>query len=864
MTDRKTLVLWGWGPVNRALAARVLDNGPHALVGVYSFCAEDEGLDVGACLGRAATGLCVATAEEAMWAQHADCVILEPPAALSVEQVRAITLRLLRRGWNVISTDAAAEVAGEGQIPAAHAVGGTDSPIAGSAAVMPGFTGLLEACEAGKCSFHATGLFPHWMAERLALTLGKALQTVEQVRVVQSVDCAALPADSRRVAGMPGVGVSGLVVDDLRPFGRSMQAAMQQVALQLFGDAGEALPLDGAIRTECEIETVKASGKQAVNGITVKKGGIVAIKAIHRAWRGEHLFLVCETHWYLGKENASYGDDIPYGHFNTPYSFTVQVVGEPSRLDAQLEFEPCVPGVNPLVHVTVQGILAAIEPVCAAEPGIVLQDASPRYQQDDRLPSSSNVTHPGARYASSAKRRQEPYRIVIWGPGEIGGAATRAALQRKNLQIVGAKVFSPHKHGKDLGELVGMGPIGVKATRSTAEIKALRPDCVIMAPQPRAIVEGLDNDVLELLEAGINVITSAAYHNVTMPNWLGASQTPMQLLREVAQTTGMARTRAEEIAFGLNARVMRAAGDGLLAQWLTPAINKVLTPVVNKAMPFRATPERLLQACRTGGASLHGTGVHPTFMAERVGMQLASMLESVEHMRFVEAADFSYMPDGMWGGLSSLGFGKPVEALDAQYLIARAGDFYYGDVIGNAAHLLYGVPSAQVRVERSFRALPAERDFRVGSTRIRKGCAAALHMVHKGFIGQHHFFTNEECWYLGPDREYRGDDLPFGHFATPISYTVDITGQPSRLRMQLSMDGTGAAAEIFTQADNSTADLRCALGKKMRDSGITNPITNATAMALLDAVGPVCEMAPGVVIDDIRPGFRCYHERPHA
>lgn len=452
---------------------------------------------------------------------------------------------------------------------------------------------------------------------------------------------------------------------------------------------------------------------------------------------------------------------------------------------------------------------------------------------------------------------KKPYRVIIWGPGEIGGAVTRAILRRKDMQIVGAKAFSPHKHGKDLGELVGIAPIGIRATTSKAEILAMEADCVIVAPQPRSIVEGLDNDVIEILESGKNVITSAAYHNVTMPNWMVSAQTPTQLLREISRTGGIANTRREELALQANRWMMNAAHTRWLKPFLPPLLDRALAPVMDHVFPLRATPARLQQACNKGGVSLHGTGVHPTFMAERVGMTLASALEEVQHIRFVEAADFSYSPDGMWGGLHALGFGRPLAELDENFIIARAGDFYYGDVIGNVAHLLHGVSTDRVRVERSFRGIPATQDFMVGSVRIRKGTAAALHMTHKGYIGDHHFFTNEECWYLGPDHEYRGDNLPFGNFTTPISYTIEITGRPANLKMQLSLEGHGEDAEqLMDPARNGTASMRCANGQKLREQGITNPITNATVTAILDAVGPVCDAAPGIVIDDTRPGFR--------
>lgn len=100
--------------------------------------------------------------------------------------------------------------------------------------------------------------------------------------------------------------------------------------------------------------------------------------------------------------------------------------------------------------------------------------------------------------------------------------------------------------------------------------------------------------------------------------------------------------------------------------------------------------------------------------------------------------------------------------------------------------------------------------------------------------------------------EVRGDDLSFGNLATPLSYTIENTGKIGKLGFQLSMAGTGWAAELFG-GGTSSADRRCALEKKMRQEGVTNPIPNA--MTILDAVGAVCELPAGVFIDDVAANF---------
>jgi 2,4-diaminopentanoate dehydrogenase len=71
------------------------------------------------------------------------------------------------------------------------------------------------------------------------------------------------------------------------------------------------------------------------------------------------------------------------------------------------------------------------------------------------------------------------------------------------MALVGLYVHSESKAGRDAGELCGLGPVGVKATRNIDEIVALGADCVLYMP------EGCNSDHLcQLLGSGANVVTT--------------------------------------------------------------------------------------------------------------------------------------------------------------------------------------------------------------------------------------------------------------------------------------------------------------------------------------------------------------------
>ncbi|MDE2404331.1 MAG: dihydrodipicolinate reductase [Sphingomonadales bacterium] len=100
-------------------------------------------------------------------------------------------------------------------------------------------------------------------------------------------------------------------------------------------------------------------------------------------------------------------------------------------------------------------------------------------------------------------------RVVQWATGTVGGAAMRAILDHPGMELVGARVYSEAKTGRDLGELCGRPPLGVTATRSLADVLALKPDCVSYMPESTDM-----DDVVALLEAGINVVgTRAEFFN---------------------------------------------------------------------------------------------------------------------------------------------------------------------------------------------------------------------------------------------------------------------------------------------------------------------------------------------------------------
>jgi len=92
--------------------------------------------------------------------------------------------------------------------------------------------------------------------------------------------------------------------------------------------------------------------------------------------------------------------------------------------------------------------------------------------------------------------------VIQWATGGVGCAAIQGIAAHPELELVGTWVHSADKEGRDAGELAGIGPLGVTATRDVDALLASGADCVLYAPlMPDEAL------VCRMLEAGMDVVT---------------------------------------------------------------------------------------------------------------------------------------------------------------------------------------------------------------------------------------------------------------------------------------------------------------------------------------------------------------------
>ena len=101
-------------------------------------------------------------------------------------------------------------------------------------------------------------------------------------------------------------------------------------------------------------------------------------------------------------------------------------------------------------------------------------------------------------------------RVVQWATGTTGRLALRAVIDAPDLDLVGVRVYDPAKVGLDAGELVDRPATKVIATDSKDAILDLSPDVVLYMGRVEHDPKGCFADVVDLLAAGIDVVTTGS------------------------------------------------------------------------------------------------------------------------------------------------------------------------------------------------------------------------------------------------------------------------------------------------------------------------------------------------------------------
>jgi 4-hydroxy-tetrahydrodipicolinate reductase len=94
-----------------------------------------------------------------------------------------------------------------------------------------------------------------------------------------------------------------------------------------------------------------------------------------------------------------------------------------------------------------------------------------------------------------------------------GSAVVQLVARDPQLELVAALGYNPEKAGSDAGEIAGAGALGVRLTLDPHVLIDARPDVVIYLARDLGNFAA-DDDLVRLLESGINTITALPYANL--------------------------------------------------------------------------------------------------------------------------------------------------------------------------------------------------------------------------------------------------------------------------------------------------------------------------------------------------------------
>ncbi len=221
-------------------------------------------------------------------------------------------------------------------------------------------------------------------------------------------------------------------------------------------------------------------------------------------------------------------------------------------------------------------------------------------------------------------------KVAVFSTGNIGSISIRSIVRRPELELVGVWVHSEDKAGKDVGELVGLPPVGLTATGDFDAIIAAGPDCVVYGATGPDLDATAVPHYERLLHAGINVVTTATPGLMFPDGWDGARRADL----EDACRAGGASIYASGIEPGFVgdqlAVVLATQSDTIdslrtqeIFSYADYANEFLMRDVFGFGLPMEATPLMEL-----GGSQLMAWGPPVRYVAAALGVELDEIRET--------------------------------------------------------------------------------------------------------------------------------------------------------------------------------------------------------------------------------------------
>lgn len=98
-------------------------------------------------------------------------------------------------------------------------------------------------------------------------------------------------------------------------------------------------------------------------------------------------------------------------------------------------------------------------------------------------------------------------KIIQVGLGPLGQKVVQYALQREGLDVVAAVDPAPDKVGKDVGEVCGLQPLGIRVVKDLASaLRVRKPDVAILTTT--SDLKRVESQIAALAEAGLSIVST--------------------------------------------------------------------------------------------------------------------------------------------------------------------------------------------------------------------------------------------------------------------------------------------------------------------------------------------------------------------
>ncbi|WP_156689188.1 NAD(P)H-dependent amine dehydrogenase family protein [Mycobacterium sp. Marseille-P9652] len=263
-------------------------------------------------------------------------------------------------------------------------------------------------------------------------------------------------------------------------------------------------------------------------------------------------------------------------------------------------------------------------------------------------------------------------RVIQWATGGVGRAAIECVHNHPQLELVGCWVHSPDKNGRDVGEIAGIGTVGVTATSDIAEVLGLDADCVVYSPLiPK------DDEVVAILRSGKNVVTPVGWVYPDLDN------PSVKAIVDAAEEGGVTLHGSGIHPGGITERFplmvssLSSAVTHVRAEEFSDIRTYNAPDVVRHIMGFGGTPEEAMGGPMAGLLE-SGFKMSVRMIADLMGFRIDPTIRTTQEIA-VATADIDYEPFPITAGAVAARRFRWQALVDGEPVITAAVNWLMGE-----------------------------------------------------------------------------------------------------------------------------------------------------------------------------------------